>query len=120
MATKRTPEQNRAIYARRKARAAAQGTTVFGRRQAAAQRRGWRGYSQEAYWRHELTDERVREMGEDIGGPVEDERPNALFSRETNAIINPRGEQRRPGDWRIRLLVAHGDLDDDLRPVDDE
>lgn len=38
---KRTPEQNRAAYARRKAKAEAEGTTFFKKRNAAAQRLGY-------------------------------------------------------------------------------
>ena len=104
----RTREQNRAAYQRRKARAAARGETVFSRRDAAARRRGWENYGQERYWRARLTDQQVRELAEEIGGPVEKERPTALMSRAANAIVNPRGEARRPGDWRIRLLIAAG------------
>ena len=99
-----------AEYAKRKARAKAKGTTVYGRRDAAARARGWPGYGQERYWRTELTDERVRELAEEVGGPVESDRPNALMSRAANDIVNPRDRQRRPGDWRIRLLEAAGRL----------
>jgi hypothetical protein len=113
VARKRTPEQNRATYQRRKARAAAAGEpTVFGRRDAAARRRGWANYGQERYWRARLSDEQVRELAAEIGGPVESDRPHALMSRAANAIVNPRDTVRRPGDWRIRLLVAAGRIEE--------
>jgi len=110
MAT-RTAAQNRATYQRRKARAAARGETVYSRRDAAARRRGWASYSQERRWRGQLTDDYVRELAEEIGGPVEPEREGSLMSREANRIVNPTGEARRPGDWRIRLLVAAGRIE---------
>jgi hypothetical protein len=102
----------RTEYAKRKARAKAAGTTVYGRRDAAARRRGWASYTQERAWRGRLTDDYVRELAEEIGGPVEPERPGALMSRAANDLVNPRGEARRPGDWRIRLLVAAGRIDE--------
>jgi hypothetical protein len=96
-------------YARRQARARAAGTTVYGRRDTRARERGWRSYNQERYWRGQLTDQRVREIAEEIGGPVEGDRPNALMSREANSKINPYGGDRR-GDWRVRLLRTGGYL----------
>lgn len=100
---------NRAVYARRKARAAAAGTTVYGRRQSRARAEGWASETQKRYWRRRLTDAYVRELAEEIGGPVEPDRPNALMSRAANEIVNPR-TGARAGDWRVRLLVAAGRL----------
>ena len=105
---KRTPAENRAIYARRRARAAAQGTTVYARRQARARAEGWDNETQRRYWRRRLTDSFVRELGEEIGGPVEPWRPGSLMSVAANEIVNPRDQPRSPGDWRIRLLRAAG------------
>jgi hypothetical protein len=99
-----------AEYARRQARARARGTTVYGRRDAAARARGWPSYNRERYWRAELTDARIRELAEEIGGPVEPERPRALMSRKANDIVNPHDRPREPGDFRIRLLRATGRL----------
>lgn len=56
-----------------------------------------------------MTDAYVRELAEEIGGPVEADRPNALMSRRANEIVNPR-TGARAGDWRVRLLVAAGRL----------
>jgi hypothetical protein len=97
-----------AEYAARKARAKRKGSTVYQQRQARARAMGWESYSQQRAWRPQLTDAYIRELGEKIGGPVEAEREGSLLSREANAIVNPRGEVRRPGDWRIRLLIAAG------------
>jgi len=106
---KRTPAENRAVYARRQARARAAGTTVYGRRQARARAEGWDSESQRRYWRRRLRDSSfVRELGEEIGGPVEPWRPGSLLSVAANEIVNPRDQPRRPGDWRIRLLRAAG------------
>ena len=85
-------------------------STEFARRQARAQAAGWSGYRQQRRWRSELTDARVRELAEQIGGPVEPERPGALMSRKANDIVNPRDQARRPGDWQVRLLVAAGKI----------
>lgn len=74
-----------------------------------AQAGGWSSYRQERYWRARLTDAEVRRLAEEIGGPVEPDRPNALMSRKANAIVNPR-EGPRVGDWRVRLLRAAGEL----------
>lgn len=100
-----------AEYRARKARAARAGTTVYGRRDAQARARGWSGYPQYRKWDRYLTDARIREMAEEIGGPVEPDREGSLMSREANAIVNPRGVDRRPGDWRIRLLIAAGRME---------
>ena len=105
---KRTPAENRAIYARRKARAAAAGTTVYGRRQARARSEGWDNETQRRYWRRRLNDAYVRELAEEVGGPVEPWRAGSLMSVAANEIVNPRDQPRRPGDWRIRLLRAAG------------
>jgi hypothetical protein len=80
----------------------------FARRQAKARARGWSGYHQERTWRPRLTDAYVRELAEEIGGPVEPERQGSLMSIEANQIVNPKGVSRQPGDWRVRLLVAAG------------
>ena len=100
-----------AEYAARSRRAAASGTTVYGRRQARARAEGWESVGQKTYWRTRMTDAYVRELAEEIGGPVEPERPRALMSRKADAIVNGgdhgRGKQRR-GDWHVRLLRAAG------------
>ena len=88
---KRTPAENRAIYARRKARA-----------------EGWDIETQRRYWRRRLNDAYVRELAEEVGGPVEPWRAGSLMSVAANEIVNPRDQPRRPGDWRIRLLRAAG------------
>jgi hypothetical protein len=100
-----------AEYRARKARAKRAGETVYGRRDAAARARGWASYNQERRWRSQLTDDYIRELAEEIGGPVEPDREGSLMSRDANAIVNPRGEARRPGDWRIRLLIAAGRIE---------
>lgn len=83
-------------------------STEFERRQARARALGWSGYRQQRRWRAELTDARVRELAEEIGGPVEPERQGSLMSLEANAKVNPRGGRRIPGDWQVRLLRAAG------------
>jgi len=82
----------------------------FARRQEKAKAQGWSGYRQQRYWRARLSDAYVRELAEEIGGPVERERGGALMSRKANAIVNPRDQTRRPGDWQVRLLRAAGKL----------
>jgi hypothetical protein len=82
----------------------------FARRQERARALGWSGYRQRRYWAARMTDAYVRELAEEIGGPVEPERKGALMSRKANAIVNPRDQTRRPGDWKIRLLVAAGKI----------
>lgn len=81
--------------------------TEFQRRQARARAQGWSGYRQQRYWRARMTDAYVRQLAEEIGGPVEADRHGSLMSRAANAIINPR-EPRGPSDWRVRLLQAAG------------
>jgi hypothetical protein len=83
-------------------------STEFARRQARARAQGWSGYRQQRRWRAELTDARVRELAEEIGGPVEPERAGSLMSLEANRIVNPKGVTRDPRDWRVRLLTAAG------------
>lgn len=83
-------------------------STEFARRQARARAQGWSGYRQQRYWRARLTDEEVRRLAEEIGGPVEPERKGSLMSKEANAIVNPIGVSRSPVDWRVRLLRAAG------------
>jgi hypothetical protein len=83
-------------------------STEFARRQARAKERGWSGYRQQRRWRAELTEARVRELAEEIGGPVEPERAGSLMSLEANRIVNPHGGGRTPGDWQVRLLRASG------------
>lgn len=87
-------------------------STEFARRQARAQAAGWSGYRQQRRWRAELTDARVRELAEEIGGPVEPERSGSLMSLEANAIVNPKGVTRDPRDWQVRLLVAAGKIEE--------
>lgn len=108
MARQRRDRDYASEYARRKARARAAGTTVFGKRDAAARARGWASYNQERQWRGQMTDAYVRQLAEEIGGPVEPERAGSLMSRKANQIVNPPDRARRPGDWRIRLLEAAG------------
>jgi len=81
--------------------------TEFQRRQARARAQGWTGYRQQRYWRARMTDAYVRELAEEIGGPVEPWRPNSLMSRKADAIVNPHPGPR-VGDWRVRLLHAAG------------
>jgi hypothetical protein len=57
-----------------------------------------------------MTDAYVRELAEEIGGPVEPERSTSLMSIEANRIVNPRGVSRDPRDWRVRLLIAAGKI----------
>jgi hypothetical protein len=83
-------------------------STEFARRQARARAQGWSGYRQQRRWRAELTDARVRELAEEIGGPVEPERAGSLMSLEANRIVNPKGVTRDPRDWQVRLLIAAG------------
>lgn len=85
-------------------------STEFERRQARARAQGWSGYRQQRRWRAELTDARVRELAEEIGGPVEPERAGSLMSIEANAIVNPKGVTRDPRDWHVRLLIAAGKI----------
>jgi len=79
------------------------------RRDERARERGYASYNQQDYYRRWLTDERVKELAEQIGGPVEPERPNSLMSRAANAKINPTDENRM-WDWQVRLLVAAGKI----------
>ena len=81
----------------------------FARRQERAKAQGWGGYRQQRYWRAYLADpNHVRELAEEIGGPVEPERQGSLMSLKANRIVNPRSASRIPGDWQLRLLVAAG------------
>ena len=60
-----------------------------------------------------MTDARVKELAEEIGGPVEPERDGSLMSRKANAIVNPNkhsDERARLWDWQVRLLVAAGKI----------
>lgn len=99
------PRDTRAEYLRRKARLARAGTTLAKQRTARAHAEGYRSTAQKTYWRKRLTDAYVRELAEEIGGPIEADRPNSLMSREANRIVNGTG---REGDWRVRLLRAAG------------
>jgi hypothetical protein len=84
-------------------------STEFARRQARARERGWSGYRQQRRWREYLSDDNhVRELAEEIGGPVEPERVGSLMSLEANRIVNPQGVTRNPSDWQVRLLRASG------------
>lgn len=80
----------------------------FARRQERAKAQGWSGYRQQRYWRARMTDAYVKELAEEIGGPVEPDRRGSLMSLEANAKVNPRGGSRIPGDWRVRLLRLAG------------
>lgn len=80
----------------------------FARRQQKAKAQGWAGYRQQRYWRERLTDDEVRRLAEEIGGPVEPDRHGSLMSLEANRLVNPRGGSRIPGDWRVRLLRLAG------------
>lgn len=80
----------------------------FQRRQARAREQGWSGYRQQRFWRARLTDSYVRQLAEEIGGPVEPERSGSLMSRKANAIVNPYPPPYRDWDWRVRLLKASG------------
>jgi hypothetical protein len=82
----------------------------FARRQERARSQGWSGYRQQRAWRARMTDDYVRELAEEIGGPVEANRPHSLMSLEANRIVNPRGGPRQPADWQLRLLIASGRL----------
>lgn len=82
--------------------------TEFQRRQARARAQGWTGYRQQRFWRARMTDAYVRELAEEIGGPVEPHRTGSLMSVEANRIVNPHGVSRDPRDWRVRLLIASG------------
>lgn len=70
--------------------------------------RGWKSYGQYRYWAPRLTDAKVMELAEEIGGPVEPERRGSLMSRRANAIVNPQPPPHRDWDWRVRLLKAAG------------
>jgi len=83
-------------------------STEFKRRQARSRAAGWSGYRQQRRWRAELTDAKVRELAEEIGGPVEPEREGSLMSIDANRIVNPHGVARDPRDWQVRLLKASG------------
>ena len=85
-------------------------STEFARRQARAREKGWSGYRQERTWRARMTDAYVKELAEQIGGPVEPERAGSLMSLEANAKVNPRGGGRDPRDWHVRLLIAAGKI----------
>ena len=95
MAAKRTPEQNRAIYLRRKAKAEEQG---FG------------GYRKKRRILHDLPD--LLDEGNELTGG--NDREPALMSTELNDLVNPKGV-KRSGDWRLRLyqvvLELRGDDD---------
>jgi len=110
-----------AEYQARKAREEAAGSTVYGRRDARARARGWASYNEQRLWSPRLTDAYVRELAEEIGGPVEPDRAGSLMSREANRIINYNRhndeQQRRPGDWRVRLLIAAGRITGKPRDV---
>jgi len=83
------------------------------RRDERYRQRGWANYNQYDTWRRKLTDERVKELAEEIGGPVEPERSGSLMSRRANDRINSNrhnDEQSRLWDWQVRLLVASGRL----------
>lgn len=80
----------------------------FARRQAKAQQLGWSGYRQRRTWQARMTDAYVRELAEEIGGPVEANRSSSLMSIEANSIVNPHGVARDPRDWHVRLLIASG------------
>jgi hypothetical protein len=82
----------------------------YARRQARAQAQGWSGYRQQRNWRARMTDAYVRELAEEIGGPVEPERSGSLMSNNANAIVNPKGVSRDPRDWHVRLLIAAGKI----------
>jgi hypothetical protein len=83
-------------------------STEFARRQARARALGWSGYRQQRTWRARMTDAYVRQLAEEIGGPVEPERTGSLMSIEANQIVNPKGVTRDPRDWHVRLLIAAG------------
>lgn len=78
------------------------------RREERFKERGWKSYGQYRYWHPRLTDSRVRALAEEIGGPVEADRPNSLMSRRANAIVNPQPPPYRNWDWEVRLLKAAG------------
>jgi len=86
-------------------------STEFVRRQSRAKELGWSGYRQRRYWSARMTDAYVKELAEQIGGPVEPERSGSLMSLEANAKVNPRGGARDPRDWHVRLLIAAGKID---------
>lgn len=83
----------------------------FARRQARAKELGWSGYRQRREWGARMTDAFVRELAEEIGGPVEPSRAGSLMSEEANRIVNPHGVPREPKDWHVRLLIAAGRID---------
>jgi hypothetical protein len=78
-------------------------------REARARTEGWASYGQKRYWTPRLTDARVREYAEQIGGPVELDRAGSLMSRRANEIVNPQSPPR-DFDWRVRLLAAAGKI----------
>jgi hypothetical protein len=82
----------------------------FARRQERAKAQGWSGYRQQRSWRARMTDAYVRELAEEIGGPVEPDREGSLMSSEANRIVNPHGTSRDPRDWHVRLLIAAGKI----------
>jgi len=86
-------------------------STEFARRQSRAKELGWSGYRQRRYWSARMTDAYVKELAEQIGGPVEPERRGSLMSLPANQIVNPRGVRRGPKDWHVRLLIAAGKID---------
>jgi hypothetical protein len=70
--------------------------------------KGWKSYGQYRYWNPRLTDARVKELAEQIGGEVESERAGSLMSIQANAIVNPKDRTRLPPEWKVRLLIAAG------------
>lgn len=78
------------------------------RRDQRAKAQGWTGYGQQRYWQARLTDDLVRQLGEQIGGAVELERAGSLLSNAANVIVNARDGSRSPASWQVRLLVASG------------
>ena len=87
----RTKLANQLIYARRNARAKAQ---------------GWQGYGQKRYWAENgLAHQYARALCPE--GPGES-RPRSLLCQEHNDIVNPRRPQQgaRVGTWQERLRAA--------------
>jgi hypothetical protein len=72
--------------------------------------RGWNSYGQYRYWNPRLTDPYVKELADQIGGPVEPSRARSLMSDAANAIVNPKDRTRVPPEWKVRLLVAAGKI----------
>jgi hypothetical protein len=85
-------------------------STDYQRRQARAKAMGWTGYRQRRYWTPKMTDAFVKHLAEKIGGPVEPDRGDSLMSAKANRIVNPHNRDRRPLDWRVRLLRAAGEI----------